>query len=291
MMLHNVDKIRANISISASKKTANLLDGLYRSIFKGRSLDFDDLRDYVLGDDSKDIDWKSSIRHGSLLVRRYVAFKRHNIVFIMDSGVKMSGFNKNDEKKAETALYTFGTLAYLVNKNEDEVSCVFSKNNTLYMSPFKSGLTNLEINLVDLEKHLEDENTHTINELIDYALNHSKRRMIFVVISDIAGLNSIEENIIKKATLAHDLLFVNISDASLFGSGMFDIDERRDLPSFITKNEKIKEIEDIERNKIVEEKTALLKKYRITVEDINSKSEIVSKLIELLERHNNAVRR
>ena len=55
MMLQYVDKIKANISISASKKTANLLDGLYRSIFKGRSLDFDDLRDYVIGDDSKDM--------------------------------------------------------------------------------------------------------------------------------------------------------------------------------------------------------------------------------------------
>ena len=86
MMLHYVEKIRSSISLNASKKATNLLDGLYKSVFKGKSLDFDDLRDYVYGDDSKDIDWKSSIRHGSLLVRRYVAFKRHNVVFIMDSG-------------------------------------------------------------------------------------------------------------------------------------------------------------------------------------------------------------
>ena len=84
MKLKYIDKIKANISINASKKSTNLLDGLYRSIFKGRSLDFDDLRDYVVGDNSKDIDWKSSIRNGSLLVRRYEALKRHNVVFIID---------------------------------------------------------------------------------------------------------------------------------------------------------------------------------------------------------------
>ena len=182
MMLQNVDKIRANISIQASKKTANLLDGLYRSIFKGRSLDFDDLRDYVVVDDSKDIDWKSSIRHGSLLVRRYVAFRRHNIVFIMDSGHKMSGVNRNNEKKAETAFYTFGTLAYLVNKNEDEISCVYNKDNNIYMSPFKLGTSNIEMHLTELEKNLEVESNYSINDLIEYTLQHSKRKMIMVVI-------------------------------------------------------------------------------------------------------------
>ena len=65
MKLKYVNEIKANISLEASRKTNDLFNGLYRSIYKGRSLDFDDLRDYVIGDESKDIDWKSSIRHGS----------------------------------------------------------------------------------------------------------------------------------------------------------------------------------------------------------------------------------
>ena len=209
MMLQYVDKIKANISISASKKTANLLDGLYRSIFKGRSLDFDDLRDYVIGDDSKDIDWKSSIRHGSLLVRRYVAFKRHNIVFIVDSGSRFKGVNENNEKKSETALYTFGTLSYLVNKNEDEVSCVYTKDGKMFMSPFKLGTQYLEMTLQNLEKNLEINSEYTLNDLIDYTLKTSKRKMIIVVISDIMGLNNIDEKLVRRATMAHDMLFVN----------------------------------------------------------------------------------
>ena len=291
MRLQYVDKIKANISISASKKTSNLLDGLYRSIFKGRSMDFDDLRDYVIGDDNKDIDWKSSIRHGSLLVRRYIAFKRHNIIFVVDSGARFSAISESNEKKSEIALYTYGTLSYLVNKNEDEVSCVYNKDGKIYMSPFKLGLNNLELNLNNLEKNIEKDNEYTINDLVEYALNTSKRKMIMIVISDIAGLNALDISLVKRVITAHDMMFVNINDASMYGEDLFDIESDSDIPKFIAKNKKIRELEKVERERIIKEKSNSLKKYRVTTGEIGSKSEIVNKLIDLLERHNNAVRR
>ena len=224
MKLKYVDKIRSNISINASKKSSNLLDGLYKSIYKGRSMDFDDLRDYVVGDNSKDIDWKSSIRHGSLLVRRYIALKRHNIAFVIDTGKKMSGLNKNNEEKRETILYTVGTLGYLVNKNEDDICTVYNKEGNIFMSPFKNGLTNLEITLTEIEKYINDDNNYSINDLLEYLNTHSKKKMIVIVISDISGLNSIDDKVLKKITYVHDCLFINIEDGSLFGDNVFDLD-------------------------------------------------------------------
>jgi hypothetical protein len=291
MKLKYVDKIRANISINASKKSTHLLDGLYRSIFKGRSMDFDDLRDYVVGDNSKDIDWKSSIRHGSLLVRRYVALKRHNIAFIIDTGVKMSGLNPNNEEKRETALYTFGTLAYLVNKNEDEISTTYNKEGSIFSSQFKGGLTNVEISLTEIEKYLTDENPYTINDLIEYVYNNSKRKMIFVVISDINGLINIKDDLLKKISGAHDLLFINIEDASMFGDDLYDLDSSLNIPRILSKNKKILELEEKKKNELIKSNFKRLEKYRITSVSIKNKSEIVSKLIDLLERHNHAVGR
>lgn len=291
MKLKYVDKIRANISINASKKSTHLLDGLYRSIFKGRSMDFDDLRDYVVGDNSKDIDWKSSIRHGSLLVRRYVALKRHNIAFIIDTGVKMSGLNPNNEEKRETALYTFGTLAYLVNKNEDEISTTYNKDGSIFSSQFKGGLTNVEISLTEIEKYLTDENKYTINDLIEYVYNNSKRKMIFVVISDIDGLLTIKDEVLKKISGAHDLLFINIEDASMFGDDLYDLDSSLNIPKILSKNKKILELEEKKKGELIKSNFKRLEKYRITSVSIKNKSEIVSKLIDLLERHNHAVGR
>ncbi len=53
-------RIRSGITLYSKKKTSNILDGDFRSIFRGRSLDFDDLREYSYGDNVRDIDWKAS---------------------------------------------------------------------------------------------------------------------------------------------------------------------------------------------------------------------------------------
>ena len=291
MKLKYIEKIKSNISIQASKKTANLLEGLYHSIFKGRSMDFDDLRDYIVGDNSKDIDWKSSIRHGSLLVRRYVALRRHNIAFVIDTGTKMSGLNPNNEEKRETVLYTFGTLAYLVNKNEDEISTTYNKNGSIFSSEFKNGLTNVEIALTEIEKYLTDENPFSVNDLLDYLNRTSKRKMIIVVISDINGLNSISDELLKKVTMAHDMLFINIEDASMFGTNLYDLDSETNIPKLISKNKKLKEIETQTKNEMVKSNFKRLEKYRVTGVSITSKKEVVSKIIDLLERHKHAVGR
>ena len=66
-----LNRIKANISIYARKNTSSLLDGNYKSIYKGKSLNFDDLREYVVGDNVKDIDWKASSRTRKLLVKQY----------------------------------------------------------------------------------------------------------------------------------------------------------------------------------------------------------------------------
>ena len=65
-----LNRIKANISIYARTNTSSLLDGNYKSIYKGKSLNFDDLREYVVGDNVKDIDWKASSRTRKLLVKQ-----------------------------------------------------------------------------------------------------------------------------------------------------------------------------------------------------------------------------
>ena len=290
MRLQRVEKIKRNISIQASKKSTNLLEGLYKSIFQGKSMDFDDLRDYVMGDNSKDIDWKSSIRHGSLLVRRYCAYRRHNFVFIIDSGKKFNGLTSKLENKSDVSLYTFGTLAYLINKNDDELTKVFNNTNTLTSTPFKSGTLNIEMSMNDIEKNILLDNNYDINEMLEYPLKHFKRKMIYIVISDLDGANNISDKVLRKVTASHDLLFINISDASMYGDSLYDIDSNSNVPFYISRNKKLKEVEENIKKQVYNSCVRKFKKYRISTVTISSKSEIVNCLIDLLERHNHAVR-
>ena len=290
MRLQRFEKIKRNISIQASKKSTNLLEGLYKSIFQGKSMDFDDLRDYVIGDNNKDIDWKSSIRHGSLLVRRYCAYRRHNFVFIIDSGKKFNGLTSSLENKSDVSLYTFGTLAYLINKNEDELTKVYNKDTTLTAEPFRASALNIEMSMNDIEKNILLDNNHDINEMLEYPLKHFKRKMIYIVISDLDGANNITDNMLRKISANHDLLFINISDASIYGDNLFDINEDRDVPFYISKNKKLKNVEENIKNQIYNSCVRKFKKYRISTVTISSKKEIVNCLIDLLERHNHAIR-
>ncbi len=296
MRFNYIEKIKANISIAASKKTTNLLEGLYCSVFKGQSLDFDDLRDYVVGDNYKDIDWKSSIRHGSLLVRRFVTFKKHNVLFVVDGGDKMLGETSDGEMKAVVALFILGTLGYLVNKNGDEIGAIYTKNDRIEMRNFKSNMAHLEMILNDLEKSLGTTSTKSVNQLLEYVVKNQKRRMIVVVISDLGGLDELDESMIKKIAINHDLLFIGIDDATMAEQGekerkKYDIDSKSLVPDFIARNREFAMQERRIRTQILNEKSLVLKKYRMTVGMIESKTKIPTRLIDLLERHNHEIRR
>ena len=86
-----LDRVRRVAAFYTKRKTSDLLEGDYRSMQHGRSLDFDDLREYRHGDDINYIDWKSSSRAGKTLVRRYFADRKHNVIFVGDTGTKMTG--------------------------------------------------------------------------------------------------------------------------------------------------------------------------------------------------------
>ncbi len=169
MIMNYITKIKANISIYASKKTSNILDGTYKSIYKGKSMNFEDLRTYVIGDNVKDIDWKASARSGgNLLIRQYIAEKKHNIMLVFDTGKKMLADTRFNEPKKDIAIMSAGIISYIADKNGDYVGAAYDKDDEVNYYNFKSGLYNIERILGTYEKEVE--NTNISN--IDNVLNH-----------------------------------------------------------------------------------------------------------------------
>ena len=75
-MTNHIIKIKAKVSVYAKKKTSNIFDGSYKSIYTGNGLDFENLREYIPGDNIRDIDWKASARNKNLLIKQYIAEKK-----------------------------------------------------------------------------------------------------------------------------------------------------------------------------------------------------------------------
>ena len=93
-------KGQCETTIHAHRKVRSVLDGEYGSVHKGRSMDFDDLREYVPGDDIKDLDWKASARHGRPLVKRYIATRQHAVLLVVDTGWTMAALVGRREHEA-----------------------------------------------------------------------------------------------------------------------------------------------------------------------------------------------
>lgn len=284
MKLNYINKIKANISIYTNKKTTNILDGTYKSVYKGKSMNFENLREYVINDDVKDIDWKSSARSGTLLVKQFIAEKKHNIMLIMDTGKKMDADTDYHESKKEVALYTAGTIGYLGIKNNDYVSMTFAKDGKIKYNPFKYSLYNLEEYLTDYDKYASKCEID-INKLLEFVYKNTSKRMIIFIITDINGIDNIKENMLKKLSQRHDVLIININDNYMSGENIFDIGKNEYIPSFLLNDKKLNEIEHQIKNDIIEKNLSKLKKNNVSMTSISSMKEINIKIIELLEEH------
>lgn len=262
MIMDYITKIKANITIYASKKTSNILDGEYTSIYKGRSMDFDDLREYVIGDDVKDIDWKSSIRSGKTLVRRFIAEKKHNILLVLDSEKKMLADTANNESKKELAILSAGTIAYLAHKHGDEIGAVYSKENYTKFFNYKTTLFNLEMILQNYNKDVQANNGN-INTSLNFIIKNIKRKSIIVIVTDLDGLDKLQEETIKRLSVIHDILVINISDASLTCKNAFDIDAGSYIPELILQDSKLLDIEKRAKEETYKRCMEKFKKYKI----------------------------
>lgn len=288
MIKDYVTKIKANISIYSNKKTSNLLDGSYKSIYKGRSMNFEDLREYIIGDNVKDIDWKASARSNHILVRQFVAEKKHNIMIVFDTGKKMlADTNKNEEKK-EVALMTAGTIAYLANKNGDYVGAVYNNSNNIIYHQLKMGLYNIEKILNKYNADVEKGDISNLEKSLDYIIKHIKKKLIIFVITDIDGIESVNQNTLEQLNYMNDVMFININDADITGSKGFNIDSNKYIPELIFKDKKLQEYELKLKNQMYEGAEKRLKEYGISMVSIESNLEVPLKIINLLERHRNA---
>lgn len=288
MIKNYINKIKANISIYASKKTSNILDGSYKSIYKGRSLNFEDLREYVIGDNIKDVDWKASARSGNLLVRQYIAEKKHNIMLVMDIGRKMKADTSDGIPKKEIAIMAAGTMAYLANKNGDYVGAVYDKEGLISYFPFREGLINIERILSSYDSDSEKTENTSLEKSLNYINKFIKKRMIIFIITDLEGLENISEDILKKLSLRHDVLIININDAYMTGKNAYDIENEMYIPKMFLEDKKLYELEKKAKEELYAKCEKKCKKYKISIATISNNQEITNKTIELLERHRNA---
>ena len=289
MNLDYVSKIKFGLkrykTIATDKATSRVLDGSYNSIYKGRSMNFDELREYVPGDDIKDIDWKATSRSQKVLIRQYIAEKRHNIMLVMDANKRMLASTKTGEDKGEVALMAGGTLAYMVTDNGDYVSGLYYHDEKMERSPFKTGFLNLEFLLEGYAKCLTPTNNSNLNGILKHIMHNIKRRMIVVMVTDLEGIINLQDNLLGQITTVHDVLLIKVSDSDIFGQKVYNVGGSDYFPPFISTSKAIKKqqqkiVEDLEKQAVTK-----LNRYGIPWIEVDTADRVDGKIAELLEKN------
>ena len=285
-----LDRVRKIATLYTKRKTSDLFDGDYHSRQHGRSLDFDDLREYHYGDDVSMIDWKSSSRVGRTLIRRYFADRRLNVIFAGDTGRKMTGDTPAGESKEQIALMALGITAYLVGEQGATYALSCCGQDGQRITPFLTGPGHLEELIYTYKDAIEDDSpTQSFRETLLKTASSFSRHMIMVIITDAEGLAEMDKVLVKRLSYYNDVYIFCIEDALLTSDNAFDLDADSFADPFLAICEDLRQEELQIRRQLEQTAEGVLTPNRIFCKKISREEEIVDALIWLFGRRRGTI--
>ena len=203
-------KIR-RIEIKTSHLVTDLLAGRYNSAFKGRGMEFEEVRPYMVGDDVRTIDWNVSARTGEPFIKKFREERELTVIIAVDISASLS-FGSQGELKREMVAELAATLAYAAIRNNDKVGLLlFTDRVERYIPPRKGVRHVLRI----IREILTTEPTGTGTDLsvaLDELNRAMKRHAVVFAVSDYQEAPEEWRSSMKRAALRHDLIPIVVGD-------------------------------------------------------------------------------
>ncbi len=185
------------------------LSGEYHSVFKGQGIEFDEVREYVPGDDVRSIDWNVTARAGHPFVKRFAEERELTVVFMVDISGSQS-FGSGDRSKAETAAEITCLLALSAVKNQDKIGLIlFSDRIEKSIPPRKGRLAAMRI-VREVLAAGETMNGTDIAGALRFLNNVQKKRAVVFLVSDFQAGGYDRD--LRVAARKHDVICCSITD-------------------------------------------------------------------------------
>jgi uncharacterized protein (DUF58 family) len=203
-------KIR-QIELRTVRLVEELMAGQYHSVFKGRGMDFDEVREYQPGDEVRRIDWNVTARTGVAHIKKYIEEREMTVMVLIDASAS-GGTGSVAQSKRELAAELAAVLAFSAIRNNDKVGALlFTDGAEKYIRPGKGRL-----HVLRLISEVLTYRPASLGTNLTKALHHInravRRRALVFLISDF--MDSGFERALKVTRQKHDLIAVPIVDAS-----------------------------------------------------------------------------
>lgn len=287
-------KVKTRLALHARRPVSGLLDGRYASMLAGRSLDFADLREYLPGDDVSDIDWKASARHGDLLVKRYVADRKHTVFLVVDTGRELSALASWGEgqgaSRRDLVITAAGVLGWIAISHGDYVGLVHrAADGPTIVRP-----STRELELERMLTRIQDTSApdsprqDTVAVLEHAVLAMRRRTIMFLLLGDVE-VDGALESVLRRLLVQHEVVMVTVgeldpTEPGREGRPVRDVGTGRAFPGFAAASAALaEEIEEADAAR-ASRRRETLDRLGITHVHLDDPDRVIGDLLSLVDR-------
>jgi uncharacterized protein (DUF58 family) len=203
-------KIR-HIEMRTIRLVEDLMAGQYHSVFKGRGMDFDEVRPYQPGDEVRRIDWNVTARTGVTHIKKYVEEREMTVMLLVDASAS-GGTGSVHQSKRELAAELAAVLAFSAIRNNDKVGLLlFTEKAERYISA-KKGRSHVLRIISEILTHRPKHRGTNLNAALNHVSHALSRRAVVFVLSDFMDKDF--DRALKICGRKHDLIAVPVIDGS-----------------------------------------------------------------------------
>lgn len=278
-------KVR-RIHISSSRLVTDVFAGHYQSVFKGKGMGFEEVREYYPGDDIRSIDWNVTARMGHPYVKKFMEERELTIMFLLDLSSSCY-FATVHQLKRDLAVELCALLSFSAIKNNDRVGLIsFTDRVEKYIPPRKGTRHVLRIIRDALYVRPEGKGTD-LSLALEYLNKVTTRRTVTFILSDFYATGF--EKALLVASKRHDLIAIALLDPielSMPNLGMVRLEDHETGNSFLIDTSTLRCQDQYRQNaqKKIEERQRLFNSVHIDYMNIRTDAAYLPTLIQFFKR-------
>jgi uncharacterized protein (DUF58 family) len=198
-----------NIQMKSKHLVNDVFAGEYQSAFKGRGMEFEEVREYQVGDDIRNIDWNVTARTRDTYIKLYKDERELTAIFIVDVSAS-ARFGSVKKFKNEVAAEITALLAYTALRNNDKVGLIIFSDHVEHYIPPKKGRGHVWQLIRDILSYESNAHKTDLGAPLEFLNRVIKKRAITFFISDF--LDDGFDHLLRSTARRHELVAISISD-------------------------------------------------------------------------------
>ena len=277
-------KIR-KIQITTSRMVTDVFAGQYKSVFKGRGIEFDEVREYLPGDEIRTIDWNVTARTGQPHVKKFVEERQLTVMLLLDASGSCK-FGSVKRLKSDLAAEISSVLAFSALRNSDKVGLIIFTDRIEKFVPPRKGLRHALRVIREALYYTPKGKGTDIALALEYLNKVTKRRTISFIISDFFDKDF--KKVLSVSNKRHDIVGVTITDPreiELPDVGIVNLDDSETGEKFCldTANTAFRRKYRVDAARRINERNRMLRSVNVDNIDIRTDMPYTKELIKFFK--------